>query len=315
MKKIVLVSVGIGLLVWLTVDQRHYLFYQAARLSGGSPPALIDAVDELPSTVWFDDYYTVDEIGTGTFAIGETRYWQQNFNYLVVGEHTALLFDAGPGVRDIRPVVESITDLPVIFLPSHFHYDHVGNGTNFAQRAVVDLPYLRARADGDELAFTKMEHLGPIEGFPIPTWTVDHWWAPDQPIDLGGRSVAVIHTPGHSKESISLFDESNNVILSGDFLYEGMLYVFVPGSSVQDYLTTTQTLLQKYATTDVYYGAHRLTPPGPPRLARQDVAELEQTLLNIKAGELTGSGLYPKTYYVNQNISILADPNFLHDWK
>ena len=47
---------------------------------------------------------------------------------------SAVLFNAGPGVRDIRPVIESITNLPVIFLPSHFHYDHVGNGIEFDER-------------------------------------------------------------------------------------------------------------------------------------------------------------------------------------
>jgi glyoxylase-like metal-dependent hydrolase (beta-lactamase superfamily II) len=225
-----------------------------------------------------------------------------------------LLFDAGPGVRDIRPVVESLTDLPLIFLPSHFHYDHVGNGIEFAQRAVVDLPYLRARAVGDELTFTDMEHLGPVEGFDVPTWKVDYWWTPGHSVDLGARSATIVHTPGHSKESISVFDAENDLMLSGDFLYEGMLYVFVPGSSLQDYLTTTQTLVETYAETVVYYGAHRLTPPGPPMLDQKDVAELEQALLALRAGELEGSGLWPRLFFVNESISILADPQFLHDW-
>lgn len=314
MKYVAMTLVGLVLVSWLVIEQRHFLLYQTMKIIGGSPPELVDAVEELPSTVRFDDYYTVDEIAPDTYAIGEPRYYQQNFNYLVVGEHTALLFDAGPGVRDIRPVVESLTDLPVIFLPSHFHYDHVGNGVDFAQRAVVDLPYLRARAIGDQLTFTDMEHLGPVEGFAVPTWTVEHWWAPGQTVDLGSRTVTIVHTPGHSPESISVYDVANNIILSGDFLYEGMLYVFVPGSSLQDYLTTTQTLLKTFAHTDVYYGAHRLTPPGPPKLGGQDLSDLEIALLALKAGELEGSGFWPQTFFVNQNISILADPAFLHDW-
>lgn len=313
--KYIVALLCLSLLVWLMIDQRHWLFYQSARFAVGEPPALLDGVDELSTTTWFDDYYTIDEVAPGTYAIGEPRYYQQVFSYLIVGETTALLFDAGPGVRDIRPVVESLTRLPVIFLPSHFHYDHVGNGIDFSQRAVVDLPYLRARADGDQLAFTDMEHLGPVEGFAVPSWRVDHWWSPGEQIDLGGRSVTIIHTPGHSRESISLFDQANNVILSGDFLYEGTLYVFVPGSSVQDYLTTTENLLQQFAGTDVYFGAHRITPPGPPTLQQRDLRALQGALVKMRDGELQGSGLWPQTFYVNENISLLADPRFLQDWQ
>ncbi len=303
-----------ALLLVLVISQRHFLMYHSARLAGGSPPALLEPQQELPSTNWFDDYYTIDEIAPGTYAIGEPRYFQQVFNYLLVGEHAALLFDAGPGLRDIRPVVESLTKLPIIFLPSHFHYDHVGNGINFAQRAVVDLPYLRQRAQGNELSFTTMEHLGPIEGFAVPTWRVDHWWTPGHSVDLGGRGVTIIHTPGHSKESISLFDNTNNLILSGDYLYEGMLYVFVPGSSLQDYLSTAQSLLDTYADTEVYFGAHRTTPPGPPELSKRDVIDLRQALMDLKDGKLHGSGVWPREFMVNDKITILADPGFLQDW-
>ncbi len=314
MKTLLIVLAIVLVLGVVAVDQRHYLLYQSMRLGGGAPPALLDAGQELSSTVWFDDYYTIDRLAPDTYAIGEPRYAQQNINYLIVGTERALLFDAGPGVRDITPVVESLTTLPVVFLPSHFHYDHVGNGVEFAQRAVVDLPYLRDRAEGNQLAFTDMEHLGPVEGFAVPTWRVDHWWAPGMPISLGGREVTIVHTPGHSPESISLYDVANNAIYAGDYLYEGPLYAFVPGASVQDYLTTAQKLLKTYAQTEVYYGAHRMGPPGPPTLSRQDVVDLERTLLAMRAGSLTGSGTWPVSFVVNDRITLLADPALLQDW-
>lgn len=315
MKYVIVVVVIAAAMAWFVVDQRRLLFYEIAKLDGGAVPALMDATQELPTTTWFDDYYTIDEIAPGTYAIGEPRYYQQNYNYLLVGEHTALLFDAGPGVRDIRAVVESLTDLPVIFLASHFHYDHVGNGVDFARRAIVDLPYLRDRALGDRLAFTDMEHLGPLEGFAVPTWQIDHWWAPGEMVELGGRSIQVLHTPGHAPESISIYDGANNIVLSGDFLYAGPLYVFVPGSSVQDYLTTTRTLLQQLDSAPVFYGAHRTRAPGPPLLKTADLIDLENALLAMREGTLKGEGAWPQTFLVNEQISILGDPRFLQDWK
>jgi hypothetical protein len=49
-------------------------------------------------------------------------------------------------------------------------------------------------------------------------------------------------------------------------------------------------------------------------LDQKDVAELEQALLALRVGELEGSGLWPRLSFVNESISILADPRFLHDW-
>ncbi len=293
---------------------RDTLLLQMATITGGAPPPLLPATTELPQTRWHDDYFTIDALAPGTFAIGEPRYLQQNYSYLLLGSQRALLFDAGPGLRDIRAVVATLTDLPVLFLPSHFHYDHVGNGLDFAQRAVVDLPHLRARAQGNRLTLTTLEHLGPAEGFEVPSWEVDEWLAPGASVDLGERSVRVLHTPGHSKESISLFDELSNLLFTGDFVYEGDLYAFTPGASLKDYLTGTRTLLEDPATPTAYYGAHRARPPGPPRLEREDLLVLQQVLEQIRSGALRGEGLWPVRYPVNERMSLLAEPALLQDW-
>ena len=148
----------------LMVDNRRYLVATFMALSGGEPPPLLEPTDELPTTVRPDDYFTIDEIAPNTFAIGEPRYYQQNYSYLVVGNKKALLFDAGPGIRNIREIAESLTDLPIVFLPSHFHFDHVGNGIAFNERAVVDLPYLRNQSCGQRINFCRNGALGCYRG-------------------------------------------------------------------------------------------------------------------------------------------------------
>ena len=78
-------------------------------LSDGAPPVLLEPAAESPASYWHDDYFLVKQLDDRTYAIGEPRYYQQNFSYLIMGSERAVLFDAGPGYRDIRGVAESLT--------------------------------------------------------------------------------------------------------------------------------------------------------------------------------------------------------------
>lgn len=75
---------------------------------------------------WVDDYFVVETIDENVFGIGEPRYYQGNYSYLIIGERRAVLFDAGSGNRDIVRIVRALTSLPVTVVPSHLHFDHVG---------------------------------------------------------------------------------------------------------------------------------------------------------------------------------------------
>lgn len=118
MKKLAVGLVVLGLLLALAFVARFRLIAHGMGLFVGAPE-LVEPGDPGPDARWFDDYYTIQAIDARTFAIAEPRYWQKNVNYLIVGDDRAVLFDAGPGVRDIRPVVASLTDAPLTFIPSH----------------------------------------------------------------------------------------------------------------------------------------------------------------------------------------------------
>ena len=103
------------ILVLVIINQRANLLIYSMTFS--ELPELLDPMVGGKEVNWFDDYFTIQKIDDLTFAIGEPRYHQLNFNYLILGDSEAILFDAGTGQRDIREVVESITDLPVTFIP------------------------------------------------------------------------------------------------------------------------------------------------------------------------------------------------------
>lgn len=300
-------------LLWGSIERR-ILVVRLASFLGPAPEQQSAAADQGEGVRWLDDYYTVEALDDRTFAIGEPRYAQQNFSYLIVGSERAVLFDAGPGVRDIRPIAQSLTDRPILFVPSHFHFDHLGGVVDFANVAVVDLPQLRERVQDGRLRLTSVEHLGFTEGFATPTLPITEWLKPGGAISLGDRSLLVLHTPGHTPESISLVEASTGLIFSGDFLYPGPLYAFLPGSAMGDYQAGARTLLASAPGQARLLGAHRTAASGLPELTRGDLEDLAQTLREIHGGLRSGTGIYPVTYWVNERISLLAEPRWLQRW-
>ena len=109
LKKIILIAIALFGLITIVVDQRTNLLIYSMTTEG--LPDLLEPKDEGDEVRWFDDYYTIQKIDERTFAIGEPRYYQLNFNYLIIvkSDTRAVIFDAGTGQRDIRRVVESLT--------------------------------------------------------------------------------------------------------------------------------------------------------------------------------------------------------------
>ena len=312
MRYVVTLVILLSLVCWVGVSQRHRILIDF--LSSGTPPPLLEAADEGLNTTWYDDYFTIEALGPRTFAIGEPRYAQQNYSYLIIGSERAVLVDAGPGFRDIRAVAESLTERPITFVPSHFHYDHTGNTVTFERVAVVDLPYIRERARDNVLTLSWAEHLGSSEGVALPTLEVDEWLAPDSILSLGDRSLRVLYTPGHTTDSISLLDLGTGLLFSGDFIYPGPLYAFLPNSSMGDYMYAAENVLANVSEKSRIFGAHRVEAPGAPELARSDVEDLRHSLGEINADTANASGVYPREYRVNERLQLLAEPAWLQDW-
>jgi glyoxylase-like metal-dependent hydrolase (beta-lactamase superfamily II) len=263
--------------------------------------ALVTKRPEQPVRgAWFDDYFIVETIDSTTFAIGEPRYYQDNYSYLIIGTQRAVLFDAGTGNRNIVPVVRSLTHLPVTVIPSHLHFDHVGALGRFDHTALIDLPSLRGRADDGNLKLGRYEFLGFADGLPTPRIAVDEWWFPGTDIDLGGRKLRVLHTPGHTPTSVSLYESDRRRLYAGDLIYPGKLYAFLPGASRRAYLETTRRLLS------MIDPAHVADDPviiSAPVVEVADLRALEATLVAIDRGTAVSAGSYPRIFTVRGPIT------------
>ena len=270
--------------------------------------AIIDpAPAKLAKGHMVGDYFAVEDLGQGTFAIGEPRYYQQNYAYLILGDKRALLFDSGSGTRDISPVVRTLTHLPVMVMVSHLHFDHLGGIAPFHHVAMIDLPQTRADVNGALFTPKRYEYSGVADGRSPPSLHVSEWLAPGSAIDLGGRVLTVLSTPGHTPTSAALFDPATHRLYIGDYIYPTTLYAFLPGASMSAYHQTAQRLLATLPADTILWTAHCCRKDGgilAPWLTMKDLRDLDNVLLRVKAGEVTSKGFYPHVYPVNDEMTL-----------
>jgi len=263
---------------------------------------------------WFDDWFAIEEVAPGVIAIGEPRFHQINWNYLITGSRWALLFDTGPGVRDIAKLVRALTTLPVTALPSHLRFDHTGCLHRFANIAMADLPVLRAcERDGWFHASDEL-YRGFREGMVWTPVKVRQWLAIGTVIDLGGRRLELVYTPGHSPDSVSLWDRKADILFAADFIYRGPLYAQVPGADLAAYLETAERLLPELGTGTPIFCAHGQPDEQgehrAPRLDRGDVADLAASLTRLR-----DSGERPAAWPVNRRMSLLTSDAAFASWQ
>jgi glyoxylase-like metal-dependent hydrolase (beta-lactamase superfamily II) len=160
----------------------------------------------------------VQSLDRDTFVIRQSikTNFEAPFLYLIFGRDKALLFDTGAEGGNIRPVVDRLMaswltahhrdTIPLVVAHSHSHGDHIAGDLAFRDRPDTVVVGLKP---ADVASF-----------FGIKNW-------PDEvvPFELGGRVLSVIPAPGHQIADIMIYDPRLKILLSGDVLYPGRLYV------------------------------------------------------------------------------------------
>jgi len=215
------------------------------------------------STEWFQVY----ESHKGVYSIVEPYQFQMSISHLILGDEHALLFDTGMGMAPIKPVIESLTDLPVMVLNSHTHFDHVGGNAEFENILAVDSPYTRANMKGfshEEVAGDVIDEAfcnGPpknldTESYHTRAWSANKFVVDGQVIDLGNRLIEVIHVPGHTPDALALLDQENALLFTGDTYYDDNLWLFSPETDLDHYSESIAKLSKLEDQIEFIFGAH-----------------------------------------------------------
>lgn len=226
--------------------------------AAGATAATVPAPHPPAPPGWFH----IVPIDQRTYAISEPQYWQRNVSYLLIGARRAVLFDTGPGIYSIRSVVRTLTTVPIIVIPSHLHFDHVGDNDEFEDVRLLDTPSLRSQVHIGELVETAPQYL-----LRTPMRFHVHDWLKDgSTLDLGGRKVMVLSTPGHTPDSMSLVDIGANRLFTGDLVNRIVTFCNVPGSDVGAMAGSLHRLLKVASGATAAYEAHSETPITRPEL-------------------------------------------------
>ncbi len=242
-----------------------------------------------------DDWYQVYEAGPGVFALVEPYQYQEAISYLILGNSRALLFDSGIGLVPIRPVVESLTKLPVEVLNSHTHFDHVGGNYEFDQVLAIDSAYTRANMAGfphtelaGELAPEALCHGAPenadLDAYRVRPWAAARYVTDGEVLDLGDRQIEVLQVPGHTPDAVALLDRRHRLLWTGDSYYDGGLWLFVPETNLDSYQQSMTRLVDLAASVDFLLPAHNTARVDPSWMIPV-VGVLEK----IRSGEIDGT--------------------------
>ena len=246
---------------------------------GGGGTAIASKPARPPTPPGWFHVFPIDE---RTFAISEPKYWQENVSYLLIGTRRALLFDTGPGIYSIRAEVRRLTSLPVIAIPTHLHFDHVGDLEEFSDVRLLDTPALRAQVhDGYFVEPSSQYMLRSSFKYRVHGWISD-----GQAIDLGGRTVRLVSTPGHTPDSVSLVDAGGERLFTGDLVNRVATLCAVPGSDISAMAESLRRLLELGNANTRAYEAHAEAPLTRAELEQlasgiADIAEARETTANL----------------------------------
>jgi glyoxylase-like metal-dependent hydrolase (beta-lactamase superfamily II) len=261
----------------------------------------------FPHEAWFEVY----KVSEGVFAIYEPHQAEEVISYLVVGTKQAVLFDTGMGIGNIHNLVSRLTVRPVVVLNSHTHNDHVGGNWQFPFVYGMDTAFTRTNAKGSRE--DAQSELGPgmicgdlpktfdSAAYATKPWKISLAVHDGFKINLGGRTLEIISTPGHTPDAIALLDRANGLLFTGDTYYPAPIWLYRPETDLDAYVASVQRLAALAPQVKLVLGAHNVPVAEPSVLPR-----LVTAIQAVRAGQGTVKPEGPgKAIHTFDNFSFL----------
>ena len=196
-----------------------------------------------------DDWFTLERIDEDTDILSEYRHWEETHCYLLRGRERSLLIDTGLGICEIRQAVDRLTDRPVAAVATHIHWDHIGGHRYFPEFYAheAELNWLSGGFPLSVEAVRAMvaDRCCLPEDFDVSRYTLFQGHPArvlrdGDRIELGGRTLEVRHTPGHSPGHMCFWEAERGYLFSGDLVYRGTLFACYPSTDPEEYLSSLE---------------------------------------------------------------------------
>ena len=185
----------------------------------------------------------------------------------------ALIVDPGEEAPKLLNAIDELgVDLEGILL-THTHFDHVGAVAPVAKAtgAEVWVPQIEKPVLADIMSFVPWPGFGPYESY-----DAEHTLAGGERLELAGFEIDVIFTPGHSPGHVTFSIPDEQVVFSGDVLFQGSVgRTDLPGGDWPTLLESIRGLVDSLpAETTVYPGHMGITTLGAEQATNPFLAEL-----------------------------------------
>jgi len=162
--------------------------------------------------------------------------------FLLAGTEKALLVDSGMNTPNAKQIAESIVKLPIMLLNTHADPDHIsGNGS-------FDYFYMHPDEEDNYRAHGGVGTILPVKDNDI--------------IDLGNRPLRIIFIPGHTPGSIAVLDTNSRVLVSGDSIQDGNIFMFKEHRNLSLYVDSLKKLSVYTDAFGTIYPSHGSFPVG-----------------------------------------------------
>jgi glyoxylase-like metal-dependent hydrolase (beta-lactamase superfamily II) len=205
------------------------------------------------------------------FTVGPVA--ENSYLFRLDGSDRALLVDPGDEAPKLLAAIEELGVTLDGILLTHTHFDHVGAVAPVARAtgAEVWVPEIEKMVLADINSFVPFAGFGPFED-----WDAEHTLSGGEKLELAGMEIDVIFTPGHSPGHVTFSIPSEQVIFSGDVLFQGSVgRVDLPGGDWGTLLESIRTLVDTLPPeTTVHPGHMGITTLGAERASNPFLTEL-----------------------------------------
>jgi glyoxylase-like metal-dependent hydrolase (beta-lactamase superfamily II) len=205
------------------------------------------------------------------FTVGPVQ--ENSFLFRRDGSDRALLVDPGDEAPTLLAAIEQLGVKLDGILLTHTHFDHIGAVAPVARAtgAEVWVPEIEKPVLADINSFVPWPGFGPFED-----WDAEHTLKGGETLELAGFEIDVIFTPGHSPGHVTFSIADDQVVFSGDVLFQGSVgRTDLPGGDWPTLLESIRTLVETLpAETRVFPGHMGITTLGAERASNPFLVEL-----------------------------------------